>query len=316
MLTVSDVKRKVRKVAYDFQAILPKYGLSLAIQGVMAKVKPSRGMTYYRIISDKLYDEYSLKMIRQYNIDFSTLGRSSHTVLNNGPIWIMWWQGITDETPQLIKACIQSVKRHSSGRKVVLINQSNLKNYIQLPASLQTRLDEGNMTITALSDYVRFALLYNYGGIWLDATLYVTKDFPDEICVTPIYTRHQSTARRDNDNWIWSGFFIGGYQRNPLFYALMKIYEKYWSECSKQIDYLLIDIFIMGLYWHSPSLRQIFLDVPVNNTDVFYLASQLDKSVQEPLKIAADTYVHKLTYKARHKADAHTWFGRVCSGLL
>jgi hypothetical protein len=45
----------------------------------------------------------------------------------------------------------------------------------------------GKMTVTHFSDILRFNLLKNNGGLWLDATIFVNKPIPEKY-FTPIFT--------------------------------------------------------------------------------------------------------------------------------
>lgn len=121
----------------------------------------------------------------------------------------------------------------------------------------------------------------------------------------------------NSNEWVWSIFLIAGIPKNPLFFAIVKTYEEFWKNNSKQIDYFMTDIIIMGLYLHSQDLRSTFYFVPNNNTDVFYLSKHLNADSKEVLRIDPDTYAQKLTYKIHNeKIKQNTWLSLVCGGSL
>lgn len=153
-------KRKVLKVINDFCGMYAYAGFSLAFEGAVAKIFPKISLSYSKKVADKLYIDILSDVIRKYNISFTSLVNCSDNCHNDGPIWVMWWQGMDCHIPKIVKACIASIKRHANGHEVIVIDGKNYSNYIDIPKSVQQRFDEGKMSITALSDYVRFRLLY------------------------------------------------------------------------------------------------------------------------------------------------------------
>lgn len=90
--------------------------------------------------------------------------------------------------PQIVKLCIDSIRRNAGNHPVHLLDKSNYKEFITLPDGLEERMVNGNK-LAHLSDVIRFGLLSRYGGIWLDATIYVSK--PIESWCLPLYSiRH------------------------------------------------------------------------------------------------------------------------------
>lgn len=316
MLTIKDILRKTAKILKDFRGMSSYGGVSLALQGAIAKFRPPRRPAYYNKIAESLFQDFTLPVIRRYHINLDSLDSPGSTYRNDGPIWVMWWQGVDESTPKIVRACIDSTERHAHGRKVIIVDRQNYSRYVDLPSPISSRFQRGEITITVLSDYIRFALLYKFGGMWVDATLYLTDDFPADIQTLPVYTRHEN-KEPDKDRWIWAIYFIGGAQNNPLFYTLLKTYESYWEQRDQQVDYLMTDILILGLYRNSNAVQHALEQVPFNNSRVFYLATMMGESAQKALEPHDDTYAHKLTYKFQPKSDASdTWFDKVCEGRL
>ena len=83
--------------------------------------------------------------------------------MNN--VWV-YWQG--DKLPY-IELCIETIRRHSSNLNFVLLNDQKVANYLELP------LGYSKLSVVHRADYIRVALLYKYGGIWLDADTIVLK---------------------------------------------------------------------------------------------------------------------------------------------
>ncbi|MCL1867977.1 MAG: capsular polysaccharide synthesis protein [Paludibacter sp.] len=90
-------------------------------------------------------------------------------------IWQFWYQGIDKSMPKIASACFNSVEKYSSGYEIIKLSKETLNDYIELPDFVWKRFGTGGYDITKLSNLVRLYLLSAYGGIWLDATIYLTK---------------------------------------------------------------------------------------------------------------------------------------------
>lgn len=51
----------------------------------------------------------------------------------------MWWQGYNN-APNLVKACINSVKINNKNHNVIIITQENFKDYVMLPNFILKKL--------------------------------------------------------------------------------------------------------------------------------------------------------------------------------
>lgn len=230
---------------------------------------------------------------------------------NDGPIWVMWWQGLDGSEPPIVRACIDSIKRHASGREVRLITKDTVEQYASLDPSIMRKVHDGKITITTLSDIVRFAVLKEHGGMWMDATMYLTADLSDDVRRYTFYSipNHQSAPTRN-----WTGYFMGGKQGNPLFSYMLQAFVALYGLTDHIPDYFMIDVMLSAAYTHIPQVRAMIDAEPVNNLHRLYLAGKLaDASVDLP----ADTYAYKLSYKNVQRIPAaHTVYGAVLDGTL
>lgn len=55
-----------------------------------------------------------------------------------GKIWMCWWQG-EENAPEIVRACIDSVRRNASGHEVVVITDENLSDYAIFPIGFSKR---------------------------------------------------------------------------------------------------------------------------------------------------------------------------------
>lgn len=102
-------------------------------------------------------------------------------------IWFYWEQGI-ENAPAIVKKCYESVVRNKpDGWDIVVLNKKSAKEYISMPPFIEELYEHGKIWKALYADLLRLALLYKYGGIWNDATCYVTKQIPEEILNNPLF---------------------------------------------------------------------------------------------------------------------------------
>ena len=70
-----------------------------------------------------------------------------------------------------IKLCFDTMKQHFTNYNFVILNPETIKEYLP-----NVRSDLNNLMIAQKVDYYRVALLYHYGGIWIDADTIVMKN--------------------------------------------------------------------------------------------------------------------------------------------
>lgn len=44
-----------------------------------------------------------------------------------------WWQGL-DNAPEIVKACVDSVRRNAGNREVIIITDKNVREYVSFPS--------------------------------------------------------------------------------------------------------------------------------------------------------------------------------------
>lgn len=132
---------------------------------------------------------------------------------NNGPIWIFWWQG-ERKMPRIVYQCYKSLLKNKGNRQVILITQKNYYKYTDISSNIIDLVNQGNITLTHFSDILRFNLLKNNGGLWLDSTIFVNKPISDKYFQS-IFT---CSGYPDKDYFFvtkgkWCGFLFGGAKR-------------------------------------------------------------------------------------------------------
>jgi hypothetical protein len=79
--------------------------------------------------------------------------------------------------PDMVKACYNSARRNTAGHRIIVITYESLNKYVALPEYIIERHKAGQITATHFSDILRVYLVYVYGGVWVDATVFLHKIF-------------------------------------------------------------------------------------------------------------------------------------------
>lgn len=185
-------------------------------------------------------------------------------------IWTLWWQGEV-HMPPVVKDCVNSMKQHSNGAEVIVLDEDNLGNYIEIPTVVKEKFERNKITITHLSDIIRFELLHKYGGLWLDSTVMVSEDIPDWIFEADFYTIKNGTGG-DYKNVAkerWTAFILGGKKGNPVIEGVRWLFQEYWREHEKLVCYFLIDFCMNDVYEAVPEAKAFMDAVPDYEGNVF-----------------------------------------------
>lgn len=237
---------------------------------------------------------------------------------NEGPIWMFWWQGI-DSMPPIVHKCYELANRHApKNHPVKLLTKDNFEEYVRIPKYILDKLANGKITLTHFSDIVRMSLLFEYGGLWMDATLYTASCLPERLFSQPFF----SVRTPKKGDWVsrclWTGFFMGGIKGHPLFGFVRQMFYDYWREHDELLDYFLIDLAIVMAYDNLPQIHESIdggvwktdkLFIPQSNIDKFVDVDRYNQLIQEwPFfKMTYRDYFGKLI--ADKQNGKYTWYG-------
>lgn len=251
------------------------------------------------------YDEYKYKKIRNWleknygdiiesfedNIKRCMIGKDA-------PVYIFWWQG-EEAMPPIVKACYRSIVLNAGEHPVELITKDNIKDYVCMPQEIYDGVKNGKISVTHLSDVVRNNLLYQRGGIWMDATIYMTAPFPNIICEHEYYTLNGAF-----DIWKWTTFFQASGKGNIIPGIVSSIFNEYIKKHTVFLTYLLQDCIIQICYDERNEVRTLIDELPLTDDKVFHLNDMyLDEIYTEEMatKIRKESWMHKLSYKYHHE---------------
>lgn len=218
--------------------------------------------------------------------------------------WTCWWQG-EEQAPELVKICIASQRKNlPQGVRHIVITQDNYSDYIRLPQHIIDKVQSGDITYTTLSDILRNALLYKYGGFWMDSTILVLKPLDSEILQYPFYTRNIPETQYCTSA-MWAGWFMYGKPGNPLFQFVSEGFYYYYSKYDKIKYYFTIDYLIALACNRIPGVQDLLKAVPYNNEKAAELLSHLTEQFDEARynSFIKGTTIQKLSYKFAWKRE-------------
>lgn len=220
------------------------------------------------------------------------------------PVWVCWWQGFQD-APDLVRICRDSWRKHLPDdlAEIHEITFDNYTNYVTFPDWILKRYRNGHISMTMLSDLLRMALLYRYGGLWMDATYYLAQDFPQEYLTDPqsFYSIRSETAhwKTDITEGKWSGNFLKTAPGALLPQFVLNAFYYYFIENEDPADYFMIDYFIRIAYESFPEIQKEIDNCPFSQPEVMALQGLLAEPYDE-LKyegLLKETAVFKLNYR-------------------
>lgn len=286
--------RGISKVPYVGSKIRRKYNLS-------------RHRKIIRILTP-LFD----KVLQDTNLHFENgeaIDNSSQNI-----VWFFWWQG-KEQITDLSEKCYKSLLKNKGKRKVIFISKHNYKEYTNLPDYIIEKFEAGLITKTHFSDILRFNLLSNHGGLWVDATLYFTDNldlfntsklvtcsgYPDELKYNIAFGR-------------WTGFFIGGPSELNIFSFMNNFFIKYWKLNDYLIDYYLID-YALDYAWEKnlSSFKEICHENQGLQPCLFDLEQKLGERFDQSEwdLLTKNTSVFKLSNKLQFDKSVGTFYSNL-----
>lgn len=171
-----------------------------------------------------------------------------------------------------------------------------------MPDYLNEKLKSGVLPLAIYTDLMRVALLEHYGGTWMDVTILLTDEIPQEILNSDFFVFHNSLGEIDNPV-LYPVWFIHAKQHNRTICEIRNVLFAYWKRNNHVPEYLFSNIVITQIMRSSPEVEK---KMPYLNSDYSeYLVRVLgDKFTEEKFNwIKRLTGIHKLTYKLEPSID-------------
>lgn len=240
---------------------------------------------------------------------------SLHTTTDGKPkIWVMWWQGY-DQMPAIVRSCFHSIQEHNkTGLDVVLITKDNYKKYTTVPQYIIDKVNNGIITFTHFSDIIRMTLLADHGGLWMDSTMFLTRDVTKKMVSRPFFSLKTEESPLYVSACKWTSFLMGG--NTKLFRFMKDLFFRHWQVFNSFIDYYTIDYGIRLLYDSDEHLRLLIGRGSMNANHLYWLQNHLGDVYEESkfIKLSESNTFNKLTWKVPYPHNINgriTYFGMI-----
>ena len=294
----------LQKKMARYRQILKYYGLKLTFIYFLAQKSDKMFYDFRR----KILLDFVLKLRKEAQLVDSSNEKEELTEFPK-MIWTMWQQGEA-QMPETVQASMKTIKNFAKRNdcEFYLLTDENLADFINIPRDITEKYKKKELSTAHYSDIIRFSLLCQYGGIWMDATLFVSPYATLEMFDGDFFTLnhppiHTDKIERAIGDFKWAGFFLAGKKGKPYFKHIRDLYLYYVRKYPVFIHYLMMDYFILSEYKCSPYFENLVDRLPIlaPAERVWFLRDHAhdlfdEKEWEEVLKT---TPILKTTYKIK-----------------
>lgn len=244
-------------------------------------------------------------------------------------IWVFWGQG-ENNMPPLVKACYRQLTHYNDN--TILVTLESVKKHIELPDIIFEKANTGKISWAHFSDIVRNALLAKHGGLWLDATVWVSGKIPFEklskIEVFSANSKMQFSSRSikfwTSFDYNWSTWCMWSKStKNNLFSFVSEMLiaiaerEKQWP------DYVIQDYLIYYAYKNLPGIANMLEEsktIPCYKRNELANIMDTEFSYDKYQELITNNFVFKLSFRTNWKKETkdgkQTFYGRILENII
>lgn len=243
-------------------------------------------------------------------------------------IWQFWAQGF-DNLPEIAQLCFDSVDRFKQDYQVIRLTDMNYKEYVNFPDFVEEKRKLPEFKTAFFSDLLRTALLKIYGGVWLDASVVLTKNLESYLTQLDyfVYSRDPNSPYQDlaKDNghcyFNWQKEFKVNFLNSIIFakanhsinIAMTDLLLYFWKTQLEVEHYFFYQILMNQL----KKSRSEFFNFPIIDDVLPHLMQEVIKQRVDETKFTEILQVigiHKLNLHhplAKTKGQNLTYYGRL-----
>ena len=227
-------------------------------------------------------------------------------------IWQYWGQGFSrSDVPEVVQLCFNSVDKYKGDYTVIRLSDDDLLDYIELPDDVLEKYRTGIVGATHFTDLIRIALLTAYGGVWLDATIFLTGPIEDKLLNNDWFLFQRDSMQEDKKLWSRTYAFYFGWHKDfkvrmlsSIIYSkpgtmvlsdLFQLMLYYWKTEYGIKDYFFFQILFTQYMEKFPKRNcPVVSDCLPNMLQNYITGSYRNCTIQEILNMIS---IHKLSYK-------------------
>ena len=201
---------------------------------------------------------------------------------------------------------------------MILLTENNYREYICFPQEIQAKIDSGIIKGAHMSDLLRLELLQQYGGTWIDATVFCSsKNIPDYMLNSDLFLFQCLKPGRDGQSSIISNWFMTARPNQKFIFMMRELLYDYWENNDEVIDYFIFHDFFQILIDRYP--EEWNRVVPFSNSVPHILLLRLFDEYNDEIwnAVTAMTPFHKLTYKFKNSdtMQTNTYYQKIMEKL-
>ncbi len=241
-------------------------------------------VAYRQMIYNKLRKKYAKKI--EYHI--------TEPKAPVKKVWVCWFQGV-ENAPLIVQKAIDSIYEKFADWEIHLLTNENLREFTSIPEFILEKWEKGQITHAHFSDILRVNLLYEHGGIWIDATTYFTDVFPEYLIDSNLF--YYNHLERKDYALVMDSWLIYAKPNNPILGEVQKLLYLYWKKNKHLCEYFLVHLFFKMVLEKYPTEWE---SIPFKSSiDAHILISYMNKEFhpEEFEFIKQQSFCHKLNYK-------------------
>ncbi|MDR0304654.1 MAG: capsular polysaccharide synthesis protein [Chitinispirillales bacterium] len=235
-------------------------------------------------------------------------------------IWQFWDNPNGKTTPEIVISCLKSVDKFKGNFEHRILTKSTMENFSDLPNYVLDKFKKEQIDYTHFSDLLRLNLLKNHGGIWLDATGYMTDFVPKYILDEDFFVFLTGELTHFPYSYMQS-CFIRTKKGSFLCDAWHEMSMEYWKKETKKLEYFQIHLMFKALVEKNPVAKDLFDKMPHISEDEIQqlVGSNLLKKfdIKEWERIKETSFIQKTTYKIPIGINySDTYFSKLSEGEI
>lgn len=234
-------------------------------------------------------------------------------------IWQFWDNPEGQKTPEIVKMSIESVRKFKENFDHKILDNSTIGNYTDLPGYVFDGFRKKQMDYAHFSDLLRLNLLKNHGGIWMDATDYMTNFIPEYIINQDFFVFLTGELTHFPYSFM-QNCFIRAKKSSFLCDSWYRMCVEFWKNETETLDYFQHQLMFKALILNHPVAKNLFAKMPHISEDGIQqlvggnLLKKFD--INEWERIKKTSFFQKTTYKIANTVDSDTYFSKLSEGNL
>lgn len=230
-------------------------------------------------------------------------------------VFVFWWDGF-EQAPEVVKECLASVKCYYYDYNIIEITKLTYRDFTDIHTEIINGFENGSISVQTFSDILRFNLLKNNGGIWIDATIFFTSKFEmietlrDKSFESVQFSSSGSFLQYKEQVCSWSGYFIASRKNGLLVSAADHVFEQYYLKYKTYSIYFFIDALMMILKLNKID-NDVLSRVQSNSGDMFLLGKLFDSEYSELYMTTVCKIPQKLQWGFKISSDKNNLFRKL-----